>query len=199
MRVPCMKSTRNSHSPAICRRRRRIACGGGWSATRAMQRRSRRRLAPPRRAATGTDRSRSNSRSPICRRASPAARRRAPRRAARFRRAGSVCGPRPTLSRGTLSTPLGSSTSPRDAVELPDPLGDRREIVMPFAAFGGLVALPEPVFERRTTPMMSSFDTFIGRPNAWCGEPLRQAAWHSRLSPSSSPLVCGPRRNLPPL
>src|SRR5271155_5716536 len=27
-----------------------------------------------------------------------------------------------------------------------------------------------------STPMMSSFDTFIGRPRAWCGEALDQAA-----------------------
>ena len=46
---------------------------------------------------------------------------------------------------------------------------------------------------------MSSFDTFIGRPKAWCGEALDQAARTNCFEPSSKPLVCGPRRNLPPL
>ena len=31
------------------------------------------------------------------------------------------------------------------------------------------------------------------------GEPLRHAAWTRRFAPRRSPLVCGPRRNLPPL
>ena len=34
---------------------------------------------------------------------------------------------------------------------------------------------------------MSSFDTFIGRPSAWCGEALRHAASTSGLAPSSKP------------
>ena len=33
----------------------------------------------------------------------------------------------------------------------------------------------------------------------WCGEPLRHAASTSFLLPSRRPLVCGPRKNLPPL
>ena len=36
--------------------------------------------------------------------------------------------------------------------------------------------------------MTSSFDTFMGRPRAWCGEALRQAASTSRFDPRSKPL-----------
>ena len=57
---------------------------------------------------------------------------------------------------------------------------------------------PNQTSSAAMTPTMSSFDTFIGRPSAWCGEELRHAACTSFLSPRRSPEVCGPRRNLPP-
>ena len=49
------------------------------------------------------------------------------------------------------------------------------------------------------TPITSSLPIFIGRPKARCGGEFAQAASIRSLRPSSNPLVCGPRRTLPPL
>jgi hypothetical protein len=103
-----------------------------------------------------------------------------------------------TRSRGTRTTPCGAITS------VLTPGRSRRPAMVARSAFQRASSAAGSRRSNHTssaasTPITSSFDTFMPRAKAWCGEALRHAASMSDFFPSSSPLVCGPRRNFPPL
>ena len=72
-----------------------------------------------------------------------------------------------TRSAGTRTTPFGSITSLLAPGTARDAARNLLQVLVPVPQFGRLVALVQPVSTATRTPITSSFDTFIGRPNAW--------------------------------